>query len=94
VSHAFDALAIHDGGSTFLELLAKPAWHRDAACADHPQELFFPSRGETSAPARLICAGCLVRSECIEAGRSERFGIWGGMSERERRKLRRLPDVA
>ena len=70
----------------------RPGWQRWAACRGADPELFFPQRGEPPKPAKKICASCLVRSDCLAYAMTEpfeRFGIWGGMSERERRKLRR-----
>lgn len=54
-------------------------------------ELFFPEKGGTTAPAKQVCAMCPVRAECLQYAldRDERFGIWGGKSERERRALKR-----
>jgi WhiB family redox-sensing transcriptional regulator len=54
-------------------------------------ELFFPERGSSTREAKEVCRGCVVRSECLEfaIANSEKFGIWGGMSERERRRVRR-----
>lgn len=68
-----------------------PDWHDHAACAGVDPDLFFPSRGASTREAKAVCAGCPVRSDCLEAAMAggEKFGIWGGMSERERRRLRR-----
>jgi WhiB family transcriptional regulator, redox-sensing transcriptional regulator len=62
-----------------------------ANCTGVDPELFFPLRGESTAPAKAACRGCVVREECLEyaLANGEKFGIWGGMSERERRRLRR-----
>jgi len=67
------------------------AWQTDALCAQTDPEAFFPEKGGSTRDAKKICAGCEVRSECLEYALSndERFGIWGGLSERERRKLRK-----
>lgn len=66
-----------------------PGWVRDAVCAQTDPELFFPEKGGSTAAAKRVCAGCPVRAEClayaIEHG--ERFGIWGGKSERQRRAI-------
>lgn len=82
-------------GVSLLELLdARPDWHDHAACADDdvPLDLFFPGRGESTAPARAVCADCPVRLECrsyaVELADAP-VGIWGGTSARERRPLRR-----
>lgn len=68
-----------------------PAWHRDAACTAVDPELFFPGRGDSTEPAKQVCAGCPVRSECLEHAldHGEKWGIWGGTSGRERRRIRR-----
>jgi WhiB family transcriptional regulator, redox-sensing transcriptional regulator len=71
-------------------------WRHRAACVDLDPELFFPV-GEGAgaavqlAEAKAVCAGCRVRSECLEWALSTRqtFGVWGGTSEAERRALRR-----
>jgi len=67
------------------------AWQADALCAQTDPEAFFPEKGGSTRDAKRICASCDVRSECLEYALSndERFGIWGGLSERERRKLKR-----
>lgn len=64
-------------------------WRNDAACKGLDTELFFPQRGESSKPAKAACAGCPVREPCAEAGMSEHFGIYGGLSERQRKPERR-----
>lgn len=66
-------------------------WLERAACAGVDPALFFPGRGEETKSARAICAGCPVREDCLEYAlrTGEKFGIWGGKSERERRRLRR-----
>ena len=72
-----------------------PDWHAQAACRGHDQQIFFPPRGEAvvklSTVAKAICAGCPVRTECLDYAVTniEPFGIWGGMTERQRRALRR-----
>lgn len=67
------------------------SWQADALCAQTDPEAFFPEKGGSTREAKRICDGCEVRSECLEYAleNDERFGIWGGLSERERRKLRR-----
>jgi len=72
------------------QLLNPPAWHRDAACKEHPTIDFFPASGHSGADAIAVCQTCLVRAECAEAGKGEK-GIWGGMSERERNRPRTTP---
>lgn len=67
------------------------AWQEKANCQGVDPELMFPARGESTKPAKAVCAACLVRVECLEyaLAHGEKFGIWGGYSERERRRLRR-----
>ncbi len=67
------------------------AWQSDALCAQTDPEAFFPEKGGSTRDAKKICTTCEVRSECLEYAlhNDERFGIWGGLSERERRKLRK-----
>ncbi|WP_295123013.1 WhiB family transcriptional regulator [uncultured Leifsonia sp.] len=67
------------------------AWQSDALCAQTDPEAFFPEKGGSTRDAKRICTSCEVRSQCLEYALSndERFGIWGGLSERERRKLRK-----
>lgn len=67
------------------------AWQVDALCAQTDPEAFFPEKGGSTRDAKKVCGACAVRSECLEyaLGNDERFGIWGGLSERERRRLRK-----
>jgi WhiB family transcriptional regulator, redox-sensing transcriptional regulator len=66
-------------------------WQELALCAQVDPELFFPDKGESSRPAKRVCGACEVRAECLHDAldRGERFGVWGGLSERERRVLER-----
>lgn len=66
-------------------------WQKRALCAQTDPEAFFPEKGESTREGKQICTGCEVKAECLEYALSneERFGIWGGLSERERRSLRR-----
>jgi WhiB family redox-sensing transcriptional regulator len=83
---------------TFMDLLpiSTPGaedqeWHDRALCAQTDPEAFFPEKGGSTREAKKICTGCEVRSECLSyaLANDERFGIWGGLSERERRRLKR-----
>ncbi len=67
------------------------SWQEQALCAETDPEAFFPEKGGSTREAKKICTGCEVKAECLEYALSndERFGIWGGLSERERRRLRR-----
>ena len=68
------------------DLIPAP-WTVDAACADADPAVFFIDHGRPAAPAKAICAGCPVRVECLDFALAsrERFGVWGGMTEKERR---------
>jgi WhiB family redox-sensing transcriptional regulator len=76
-----------------VELLATDdlAWQDLANCRGADPDLFFPERGASTRTAKGICRECSVQAECLEFAivSSEKFGIWGGLSERERRKIRR-----
>jgi WhiB family redox-sensing transcriptional regulator len=69
----------------------EPGWQERALCAQTDPEAFFPEKGGSTREAKRICTTCEVRSECLEYAleKDERFGIWGGLSERERRRLKR-----
>lgn len=66
-------------------------WQERALCAQTDPEAFFPEKGGSTREAKKVCVSCDVRSECLDYAleNDERFGIWGGLSERERRKLKR-----
>ena len=67
------------------------SWQDRALCAQTDPEAFFPEKGGSTREAKRVCTSCEVRAECLEyaLANDERFGIWGGLSERERRKLKR-----
>ena len=54
-------------------------------------DAFFPQRGDVPGvrAAKAVCAGCPVRAPCLADGMDTHHGIWGGLSERERRRVRR-----
>ena len=68
------------------------AWQDQALCAETDPEAFFPEKGGSTRAAKRVCRACEVRAECLEYAleHDERFGIFGGMSERERRQLKRM----
>ncbi len=76
------------------EALSAPdkSWQDYASCLGVDPELFFPDRGASTREAKAICRSCTVREDCLEYSlvNGEKFGIWGGLSERERRRIRRL----
>lgn len=71
-------------------------WQERALCAQTDPESFFPEKGGSVRDAKKMCSSCEVRQDCLEAAleRDERFGIWGGMSERERRSLKLRREAA
>jgi WhiB family redox-sensing transcriptional regulator len=64
-------------------------WHSEASCRGVDAELFFPGNDEEAVPAKAICETCPVRNPCLAFAleRGERYGVWGGMTERERARL-------
>ena len=78
-----------------MGIFAKPgldtSWQEFSNCLGVDPDLFFPERGASTREAKDVCRGCVVREDCLEFAlqNGEKFGIWGGMSERERRRIRR-----
>lgn len=72
------------------------SWQDYANCLGVDPDLFFPERGASTREAKEVCRGCVVREDCLEYAlqNGEKFGIWGGMSERERRRIRRQRALA
>lgn len=72
-------------------LLVDTSWQLASNCLGVDPDLFFPERGASTREAKEVCRGCVVRTDCLEyaLANGEKFGIWGGMSERERRRIRR-----
>jgi WhiB family redox-sensing transcriptional regulator len=64
-------------------------WMRDGNCRHYPPSAFFPSDGVGVDAARAICATCKVSEPCLEYALTNRIdhGVWGGCSERERRRI-------
>ncbi len=90
-------LGAHGMGQGIADLLGigteadAQSWQEQALCAETDPEAFFPEKGGSTREAKKICTGCEVKAQCLEfaLANDERFGIWGGLSERERRRLRR-----
>jgi WhiB family redox-sensing transcriptional regulator len=83
----------HQTLTTTEEPAMKNEWQTHAACLGIDPDLFFPEQGEagsTATHAKQVCAGCEVRTECLDyaAANAEQYGIWGGLSPRERQGLR------
>jgi WhiB family redox-sensing transcriptional regulator len=84
-------MAVGAGGALVPDDDGLLAWQDQALCAQTDPEAFFPEKGGSTREAKRICVGCEVKQECLEYAlmQDERFGIWGGLSERERRRLKR-----
>ena len=79
----------------------RPDWRADAACREADPELFFPDGEATLARvgvkmAKLICRGCPVSATCLNwaLASGQEAGIWGGLTEGERRRLPRYRNVS
>jgi WhiB family redox-sensing transcriptional regulator len=66
-------------------------WRDEGLCAQTDPDAFFPDKGGSVKPAKKVCAACPVQALCLEyaLAHDERYGIWGGLSERERRALKK-----
>jgi WhiB family transcriptional regulator, redox-sensing transcriptional regulator len=66
-------------------------WQERALCAQTDPEAFFPEKGGSTREAKRVCMACEVRVQCLDYAleNDERFGIWGGLSERERRRVKK-----
>jgi len=69
-------------------------WAEDALCSETDPEIFVPEKGGSTREGKAVCAECVVRAECLgyALDTGQRFGIWGGLSERERRRLLGMDD--
>lgn len=85
-----------DQRSILIDADYATAWMADGNCRHYPPALFFPSDGVGVDKARKICAGCPVASTCLEYALEQRIehGVWGGCSERERRRILKRRNVA
>jgi WhiB family transcriptional regulator, redox-sensing transcriptional regulator len=85
-------VAQNAGSLATQELLGDaPDWYTRALCRQADPEEFFPEKGDSTLEAKRTCARCPVKGECLEYSvmRDEPFGIWGGLTERQRRRLKR-----
>jgi len=90
--HTARRQSMESGRLVVMDLLGNaPEWQERALCSQTDPEAFFPEKGGSTREAKRICSRCEVKGECLEyaLGHDERFGIWGGLSERERRRLKR-----
>jgi WhiB family transcriptional regulator, redox-sensing transcriptional regulator len=68
------------------------AWRDQALCAQSDPDAWFPEKGGSTRVPKMICRGCPVKAECLEFAleTDQRWGVWGGLSEHERRRLKRV----
>ncbi|MCA4754785.1 WhiB family transcriptional regulator [Mycolicibacterium fortuitum] len=76
---------------TFEHLINREPWQAEGICRQVDPEIFFPEPGQSTKDAKRVCANCPVAAECLEYAlvNGERFGVFGGYSERERRQMKR-----
>ena len=88
--------SLFDDSLVAFDALDPEDWKDRGLCAQTDPEAFFPEKGQSTREAKKVCASCPVRAECLEFSlvNDERFGIWGGKSERERRILRAFRSAA
>ncbi len=79
-----------------MEYVAEANWMSEGNCAESDPSLFFPSDGAGVEVARRVCTDCPVKSQCLEYALVNRIdhGVWGGASERERRRIWRSRKIA
>ena len=84
-------MAIDHTGEMLPPIELEENWQDGANCLGVDPDLFFPERGASTREAKEVCRGCIVREQCLEFAlqNGEKFGVWGGFSERERRRIRR-----
>jgi WhiB family redox-sensing transcriptional regulator len=77
-----------------VEPIRSAVWREAARCRGSSPAVFFPAEdeGPEAQRAKAICAACAVRKECLEEALAarEQFGIWGGTTPRERRRIERM----
>jgi WhiB family transcriptional regulator, redox-sensing transcriptional regulator len=82
-----------DPGRGYAEVMAAASqpWWADAVCAQTDPEVFFPEPGGSHRAAVVVCRRCAVQAECLSWAleHDQRFGVWGGKTELERRRMRR-----
>lgn len=74
--------SLHEAGYT---------WENDTLCSPLNAELFFPEEHQSHREAKKICHACPVSQDCLDYAleANEKFGIWGGLNQTERKKLKR-----
>ena len=86
-----DAETAEGEAASVLDLLTRPSWQRRAACRAFPELSWFPERGQDVTVIKAICRACDVREQCLDFALevNDLHGFWGGVSGRERQRLRR-----
>lgn len=76
---------------TIDQLLDRRKWMEKALCPQVDADMFFVNKGESTEPAKAVCAHCEVTTECLQYALDNdfRFGVFGGYSERDRRAMKR-----
>lgn len=66
-----------------------PVWRQRAACRGVDPDIFYPVTDEEAEDAKSICRQCAVQQACLDwaLGNREKEGVWGGATERERRRI-------
>jgi WhiB family transcriptional regulator, redox-sensing transcriptional regulator len=83
-------MSITDPAELYASLVdGEMPWQDRALCQQTDPDVFFPDNGGSTMPAKRVCMTCEVRAECLDYAleHREKFGVWGGLSERERRRL-------
>lgn len=72
-----------------MNLFQSEPWMARGACRGMDPSIFIPERrDQTTTDAKRVCASCPVRDECLEYGIFEPYGVWGGKTDNERRRIR------
>lgn len=93
---SLDYIETH-GSSPLIDVDVKPLeWRENARCRVVDPETFFPRQGQPATIAKMVCASCAVRDACLSYAleANEKFGVWGGTTEHERRQLRKERGLA
>jgi WhiB family redox-sensing transcriptional regulator len=71
--------------------MTNQSWRKQAACRGLDPEIFYPVSEDDAAAAKSVCGECTVRMPCLEFALTNREhdGIWGGATEKERRRITR-----
>ena len=89
-------LSATDAKNVMLGLEDDKSWQDRSNCLGEDPDLFFPEDVETKRMAKAICQACEVQVECLDyaLAHNEKFGIWGGLTERERRRVSQQRAIA